>query len=485
MAPRPPLVPPSSARALFAVALISAPLFFAACEPASSTSGGGLSTSSTTTATPAELTPAERKAREERGQALFLTECAACHGEQGGGDGPAAGHLRIKPRDFLHERLRLRSTASGVMPTRRDIFNTLTRGMPGTSMIPFAFLPEEDRWLLTDHVWRLAVGFSKKLGGALPPTPEPPNDAASLARGKAMYEKMECGKCHGPQGAGDGPSAMNLKNDLGWPIAPRDLVHDPFRGGDTAEAVALRLRTGMDGTPMAAVEGTAAADAIWDLAHHVVSLRAPKDPRPTDALSLGRLVLSEKHCDGCHSMEGKGPSVGPSLDVAAQKLSFAWLKGYLQAPRAHGKIYPSIPYNMPDPGLGEAEIDAILAVLARIANRSYPESPEGRAALVPAKIEEGKRLFPGKCAGCHNLGAAVPSLAVKPNGPDLLHVSARLRFDLMARWVKSAHMPSGPRKPGASADDDAIAAVLQFVWSESQEGHSRRPSGQADSPPAK
>src|SRR5262245_61935826 len=38
------------------------------------------------------------------GQELYGTYCAACHGEKGGGDGPAARYLYPKPRNFRDAR---------------------------------------------------------------------------------------------------------------------------------------------------------------------------------------------------------------------------------------------------------------------------------------------------------------------------------------------------------------------------------------------
>jgi high-affinity iron transporter len=35
----------------------------------------------------------------EEGRTLYKTNCAACHGESGKGDGPAAGVLKPAPRD--------------------------------------------------------------------------------------------------------------------------------------------------------------------------------------------------------------------------------------------------------------------------------------------------------------------------------------------------------------------------------------------------
>jgi mono/diheme cytochrome c family protein len=43
--------------------------------------------------------PAVSAATLEQGRALYKTNCAACHGESGKGDGPGAGVLKPPPRD--------------------------------------------------------------------------------------------------------------------------------------------------------------------------------------------------------------------------------------------------------------------------------------------------------------------------------------------------------------------------------------------------
>jgi mono/diheme cytochrome c family protein len=43
-------------------------------------------------------------------------------------------------------------------------------------------------------------------------------------RGRGVYEKMQCGKCHGPDGKGDDPSAKTLKGNKGRRIYPFDFT---------------------------------------------------------------------------------------------------------------------------------------------------------------------------------------------------------------------------------------------------------------------
>src|SRR5512136_1169434 len=75
------------------------------------------------------------------GKPLYLRECSGCHGERGDGAGPAAEFLDPRPRDFTKRAFKFRTTPSGQPPTTRDIKRTIDRGIPGTAMPSFAFLP--------------------------------------------------------------------------------------------------------------------------------------------------------------------------------------------------------------------------------------------------------------------------------------------------------------------------------------------------------
>jgi cytochrome c oxidase cbb3-type subunit 2 len=416
----------------------------------------------------------QRLAREERAAAIFRAECSGCHGERGRGDGPAAAGLSIKPRNFLREKFKVRSTATGEPPVKEDIFATITRGMPGSAMPSFAFLSEEERRLLADHVWGLAGLDAKKPGKVLPVTAETANDAESRTRGKALYDKLECGKCHGSEGRADGQSAKELKDDLGRPISPRDLTREPYRGGDAAAAVAMRFRTGMDGTPMPGYVDTMKPDEVWDLAHYVLSLRAPKEAPPADALAYGHRVIEEKQCTGCHVIEGKGARLGPNLDTSAQKLKYAWAKAFLKDPRSFGKIYPYIPYRMPSLGLTDAEIDAVLTVFAKAASRTYPDPPEPAAHIDATRINDGTLLYYLKCTECHNMGQAIPTPVAKQQGPDLINVTKRLRFEFMPRWVKAPQdVNPDARMVDTNLTDEQIEAVTAFVWKTSLDAQAK------------
>ena len=221
-------------------------------------------------AAPPKVTPELLK----EGEALFKKQCAVCHGTEGKGDGPAAGFLFPKPRNFTTGTFKLRSTPSGSPPTDENLFRTITRGMPGSAMPSFAFLSERGRWALLAFVKELAK--MEKPEEVIPVPPEPPMTAKSLAQGKELYIKMKCWQCHGFEGRGDGPSASELVDDWGFPIPPNDLSRGIFKGGGRSSDIYLRFTAGMDGTPMPSYEDTLNDAQRWTLAHYVKSLAGPK-----------------------------------------------------------------------------------------------------------------------------------------------------------------------------------------------------------------
>ena len=77
-----------------------------------------------------------------KGKELFMDNCVVCHGPSGGGDGPAAQAMPIKPRNYKKEKFKYGSSLV-------DIVNTIYVGR--SELMPSfanAFKPKE--------VWALA-----------------------------------------------------------------------------------------------------------------------------------------------------------------------------------------------------------------------------------------------------------------------------------------------------------------------------------------
>ena len=79
-----------------------------------------------------------------RGQSLFLENCAACHGPQGRGDGPAAPSLTTKPADLTAEHIYGHPDG--------DIFWWITHGKNGLMPAFGDVLDENARWSLIDFI---------------------------------------------------------------------------------------------------------------------------------------------------------------------------------------------------------------------------------------------------------------------------------------------------------------------------------------------
>lgn len=93
-----------------------------------------------------------------RGRQLYARHCAACHGPEGRGDGPAAKGLEPAPSNF-HDRERQRHRSA------YGLYNTITRGVEGTAMAAFAHLAEADRWALAYVAANYAASESELVRG--------------------------------------------------------------------------------------------------------------------------------------------------------------------------------------------------------------------------------------------------------------------------------------------------------------------------------
>ncbi len=86
-----------------------------------------------------------------RGKTLFESNCTACHGPQGHGDGPASATMNPRPRNF--------TSPDGWTNGYHEpgIFKTVTEGVSGTSMSPFDYLTKKDRMALVHYVQSLGA----------------------------------------------------------------------------------------------------------------------------------------------------------------------------------------------------------------------------------------------------------------------------------------------------------------------------------------
>ncbi len=219
------------------------------------------------------------------GATIYATYCQGCHGENGDGHGPAADMLIVKPRDFTKGVFKFRSTPTGELPTDDDLYRIITNGAYGTSMPAWPLLSERERRAVVAFIKTYYPDWQSEGPGQpiyIPSPPEFTGSQASIVRGRELYELLDCAKCHGDQGRGDGESANDLDPDIwGNRQRPFDFTSGPLRGGSRFEDIYRTFMTGVGGTAMpsfadifAEVDGEyILEDDAWNLVSYVWSLR--------------------------------------------------------------------------------------------------------------------------------------------------------------------------------------------------------------------
>ncbi len=222
----------------------------------------------------------------KRGQDLYRKQCTPCHGIAGDGKGFLAAGFDVKPRDFRQGLYKFRSTKSGELPTIEDIKHVIRVGVPSTTM------PAWNQFLSTQQIDDLAkylIVFSESFGEAwknhkspdqLQVPVVPPGLSSLVSRGKATFELAQCSKCHGETGHGDGPSAVDLKDNWDQPIQPTDLTYKwQFKNGYGPEDIYRTFNGGLNGTPMPSyLDAFPAEQDRWALVAYILSLSPSRQP---------------------------------------------------------------------------------------------------------------------------------------------------------------------------------------------------------------
>jgi mono/diheme cytochrome c family protein len=216
----------------------------------------------------------------QQGKLVYEQYCANCHGEKGDGNGPYGQDTTPVPRDFRQGTFKWRSTPSGSLPTDADLERTLVNGLFGTSMSGFATtLSHRQRLDVIAYVKTFSPRFAtEKPEAPITIPPEPPYTDDSVARGEALYQKMNCAQCHGDDYTGEGPSADDLTDDWGNSTVPYDLTDGHPKCGNTGSDIYRVFMTGLNGTPMPSYVDSISPAEAWDLVHFLQSL-SPDYPK--------------------------------------------------------------------------------------------------------------------------------------------------------------------------------------------------------------
>jgi mono/diheme cytochrome c family protein len=227
--------------------------------------------------------------RATTGAPIYKRFCIGCHGDLGDGAGENAQWIDPKPRDFTLAVFRCRSTPTGTLPTDTDLYDTIGRGMLNSNMPPWRPLQNQDRVDLVAYVKHFSPKWeTQKPGTPIVIPPEPPVTADRIKEGRVLFQKLECWKCHGVTGRGNGPSADTLTDDLNRPIKPFNF-HDSqrFKCGSTDEAMYRDFMTGLDGSPMPSFSDNVKPDEAWALVMYLRTLQPDDTKEKQIARQLG------------------------------------------------------------------------------------------------------------------------------------------------------------------------------------------------------
>src|SRR5256885_10212097 len=143
-----------------------------------------------------------------KGKAVYVKWCAGCPGETGARDGPSAAHMLPRPRNFTGALYKIRTTASGQLPTDADLMRAIDEGLPGSAMPAWqgrlsegerrdvaAYLKTFSSFLADTSQHVTALKFSSEPSGG--------TRAAALKIRRPFYASIRCRKCHAGPGRGE------------------------------------------------------------------------------------------------------------------------------------------------------------------------------------------------------------------------------------------------------------------------------------------
>jgi cytochrome c oxidase cbb3-type subunit 2 len=226
---------------------------------------------------------------EQRGNGIYLRYCVGCHGVFGDGNGENAQFIDPKPRDFTIATFKCRSTPTGTLPLDSDMVNTLVRGIETSNMPSWRPISDENRVDLIAYIKTFSERWkTEKPGTPITIPPEPAVTIESIRHGHELFQKMECWKCHGQQGHGDGPSASTLTDSKDQPIRPYNFAaagNDArFKCGATNQDLYRIFMTGLDGTPMPSFADVIQPNDAWDLVHYLRTLQVNRRSKENQVL---------------------------------------------------------------------------------------------------------------------------------------------------------------------------------------------------------
>jgi mono/diheme cytochrome c family protein len=249
-----------------------------------------------TTVVPTTVVPVTAELLGE-GRKAYRKYCVQCHGFSGTGNGSSAAHLDPKPRDFRLGLLKFASVAAGKSPHDADYVRIITKGLAGTAMPSFRFMPLREQQAIVAYLRTFRTEPDTSGPGAIVSVPKDPyrkKPQYAGPAGEALYHGLaQCTSCHpayvtrektlehrkkfdipGDSFRDDMYQAVAKDSDWGAPITPPDFLTQRIKTGSSKEEIALVIATGVTGTAMPTWGATLKPKQLWALSYYIESLAA-------------------------------------------------------------------------------------------------------------------------------------------------------------------------------------------------------------------
>ena len=354
------------------------------------------------------------------GEALYLRECAPCHGPAGHGDGLEAPTFRSAPRD-LGDLARAEPSPRIVERVRRSRLRML----------------EVDETVVADRRKRMV----EELVGHLQRMPDVPWPL--VRRGADVYAER-CEKCHGPNARPMTPNRLQRGPQPAGPQPPPDFQKAQ------GDAELLRIARG-EGHP--AMPGFTPVATEQDARALLAYLRI---------LSNGFAWYS-LWCAGCHGDEGRGD--GP-LATGIDQPHVAFDRAYLaaqspgdlrrKAMHLFTDVEAATPHFQRDLTQGQAR--AVLAAVRTLQAAEAVAPPPGAAALTPTPPAGVVAQTPAPPAGAAAFAGSTTPAVATPATPVGAATSPATPFASLAPAAAATPAPSVSRTPGAARTPVAKSA---------------------------
>src|SRR5258706_16440345 len=209
------------------------------------------------------------------GRQLHFRYRRGCPGFRGDGNGENGPYLNILPRNFVAATYKCRSTPTGTLPTDQLLRDSTIRVFNNSNIPSWITLTDQNRGDLVAFIKTFSPRWkTDKPGDPINVPAEPTLTLDSIKHGKELFTKLECWKCHGPEGRGDGPSASTLTDSNDQPIRPYNFAAGSrFKCGTSNHDLYKIFMTGLDGTPMPSFADVIKPEDAWDLVHYLRTLQ--------------------------------------------------------------------------------------------------------------------------------------------------------------------------------------------------------------------